>query len=395
MSFPTITVRIAFATGPLATPTWTDVSDYLEAFRIKRGRQDELNRVEAGTAEVKLRNRDRRFDPTYTSGPYYGTILPMRRINIRAVWSAVTYDLYTGYVEAWPTDWPLRDDSSVTLPCADAFTYFSKAELSVSPGAQTADLSISDILTLANWPPADKSLNTGASTLQAWSESEGNVLAMFQRLTDSENGYLWMGTEGKVYFRERYHRLLASTSNTSQATFGDGVGELPYSAIEPSFDDTFIFNDVRITRTGGVQQTNADSASISAYFRRPMRKTDLLMATDAEAADAVNWLLNLYKEPALRIKSLTVNPQTDNANLWPQVLARDFHNRITVKRTPPGGGNVLSLDCYIEGVEHVLTAGPQQEWTTTWNLSPTTTLNLWLLDDAVLSVLNSTTILAY
>lgn len=68
MTWPTINVECMFS-----SPTWTDISTWVQEINIKRGvsRVDSpLLRYEAGTAEIKLDNRDRRFDPTNLSGPY-------------------------------------------------------------------------------------------------------------------------------------------------------------------------------------------------------------------------------------------------------------------------------------------------------------------------------------
>lgn len=102
MALPTIAVAIAFTTNPASTPSWTDVTTYVAGFTYNRGRSHELENVQAGTASVMLDNRDRRFDPTYASSPYSPNVRPMRRLRIQAVWSAVTYDLFHGYIEAWP-----------------------------------------------------------------------------------------------------------------------------------------------------------------------------------------------------------------------------------------------------------------------------------------------------
>jgi len=399
MSLPTITARIAFATGPLAvTPTWTDVSSYVRKVSIRRGRQDELNRMEAGTATVVLDNLDRRFDPTYTGGAYYGTVLPMRKINIRATWNAVTYDLFTGYIESWPPSWQLDGDSSVTLPCVDGFTYFAHALLTLSvtsDGSGSQIKTSTRILDSLSWPPLDQSINAGDSVLQAWTMTNETVLQRMQLITDSENGFLWMATDGKIYFRERSYRLTHAASVTSQATFGDSGAELPYSEIVPAFDDEFIYNDIHITRAGGAEQVASDATSQDSYFKRSLTKTGLLMTTDNEASDAANWLLGQYKDPALRFRRVTINPQYDPTNLWPQSLGRDFHDRITVKRRPPGGGNVITQDCFVEGIAHEFDAGPQTSWLTTWNLSPASSSSYWVLDDAILSILDSTTKLVY
>ncbi|WP_204064183.1 hypothetical protein [Planobispora siamensis] len=55
------------------SPTWTDISAWTRGVFTRRGasRVDgPLLRYEAGTATVRLDNRDRRFDPTNLAGPY-------------------------------------------------------------------------------------------------------------------------------------------------------------------------------------------------------------------------------------------------------------------------------------------------------------------------------------
>lgn len=102
MTFPAITVECAFTTAPLTTPgAWTDLTAYVRGIDINRGRNHELVRSQAGTCSVRLKNTDRRFDPSNTAGPYYPNVIPMRRIRVRAVHNAVTYDLFQGYVENW------------------------------------------------------------------------------------------------------------------------------------------------------------------------------------------------------------------------------------------------------------------------------------------------------
>ncbi|HXI19100.1 MAG TPA: hypothetical protein VNM48_22265, partial [Chloroflexota bacterium] len=68
----TISVDIALTTAPTAAPAWTSVTDYVEAFSLRRGRQGPLETAGAGSATLRLTNGDRRFDPRHTTGPYYG-----------------------------------------------------------------------------------------------------------------------------------------------------------------------------------------------------------------------------------------------------------------------------------------------------------------------------------
>jgi hypothetical protein len=85
MSWPTLTVECAFGSDASnASPSWQEITDYVREVRIRRGRQFELDRIDASTLALKLDNSDRRFDPSYVSGPYYPNVLPMRRMRVRA-----------------------------------------------------------------------------------------------------------------------------------------------------------------------------------------------------------------------------------------------------------------------------------------------------------------------
>lgn len=66
--FPYTTVEIQFEDD-----VWTDVTPWFRGAKVRRGSTNvdsPVLRYETGTAEVRLDNRDRRFDPTNLSGPY-------------------------------------------------------------------------------------------------------------------------------------------------------------------------------------------------------------------------------------------------------------------------------------------------------------------------------------
>jgi concanavalin A-like lectin/glucanase superfamily protein len=124
---PVVTVEVAFTTDPLTTPgSWTDISQYVRELTVKRGRDHELSRTQAGEATLRLRNTDRRFDPVNGSSPYSPNVVPMRRIRIRATFESVTYDLFQGFVENWGQLWPPRPvnaagDAECVATAVDAF----------------------------------------------------------------------------------------------------------------------------------------------------------------------------------------------------------------------------------------------------------------------------------
>jgi len=124
MDGATVTVEIAFTNSPMtanASCTWVDVTAYVRSWSTRRGRTSELSQFSPGTAQVVLDNRSRLFDPSNTTGTYYGNLLPMRKIRIRASSGVTSATVFTGHVMGWPIDYPGMTDSTVTLQCVDAF----------------------------------------------------------------------------------------------------------------------------------------------------------------------------------------------------------------------------------------------------------------------------------
>lgn len=121
-TFPIPGVFIAFTDGPyIANPSWTEITPYVRSISTSRGRADDLEDFAAGTAQLILDNRDRRFDPFYTTGPYYQKLTPRRQIRIVGQANGVNYEVFRGYVAGWPVQWSEAGyDSTVTIQCFDA-----------------------------------------------------------------------------------------------------------------------------------------------------------------------------------------------------------------------------------------------------------------------------------
>ena len=90
-TLPTTKTEISFAsTWDAASPTWVDVSDYVRSIEISRGRAEDLNPFDNGTARVELDNRDGRFNPSNTAGPYYPNVKPRKQIQITSTYEVPT-----------------------------------------------------------------------------------------------------------------------------------------------------------------------------------------------------------------------------------------------------------------------------------------------------------------
>ena len=108
VALPTTKVEISFASAwDAVSPTWVDVTSYVRSIEINRGRRADLNPFDNGTARVELDNRDGRFNPSNTAGPYYPNVKPRRQIKITATYTTATRtNLVTNpSFETNTTDW--------------------------------------------------------------------------------------------------------------------------------------------------------------------------------------------------------------------------------------------------------------------------------------------------
>ena len=107
----------------VTTVVWTDITPYVLPWRTGRGREPKKPpaHFDPGLANLTLNNRDRRFDPTNTAGPYYPHLKPARvRLRIRATWLGITRHVFTGYVKRWPPEWTSSATSTVRITAVDA-----------------------------------------------------------------------------------------------------------------------------------------------------------------------------------------------------------------------------------------------------------------------------------
>ena len=127
MAWPTPKVSIAFDDGPyVASPVWTDITSYVYSADVSRGRSDDYSQF-IGTAQVVLDNNSRLFDPFYTSGTYYGKLLPRRQIKIEGVSNSVTYAVFRGFVDGFPAAWDQAGKfATTTLSCFDGLSLLSQ-----------------------------------------------------------------------------------------------------------------------------------------------------------------------------------------------------------------------------------------------------------------------------
>jgi hypothetical protein len=192
---------------------------------------------------------------------------------------------------------------------------------------------------------------------------------------DNVDAMLFIGSSGEWTFLDAAHRS-SSPYNTVQSTFGDAGGsELPYLDLTLDGSDAFIFNEWNVTREQGRKLTNdlgetktaTDATSISRYFNRPASLTDVPVITDTDSTAIATAMLAKYKDPMVRITSISFNTLDSGTAL--EVFRREIGDKIRVLRTPPGGGARIQEDLWIQKIE-ISGANDGAPWSVRFGVSP-------------------------
>lgn len=381
-TFPTLTVRAALATAAFsATPTWSTLTSDAREIAIKRGRQHELDRIEAGTCSVAFNNLVGNYWPGNSGGAYYPNVLPGKRVNVRAVFDAVTYDLYTGFLESWQHSFEGSGDKvpRVVVRAADLLKNLNLTVLNGAYPQEFSDVRVGKALDALGWPAGNRDISAGATLLPAQTFVDKNALEHLHEIQQSELGVVFVAGDGDVQFHDRQQRT-RSPYTVSQATFGDDAGEMGYTDIEFEYSDKYIYNSIQVTMIGGVPQLVSDATSISAYGKRSLVRDNLLFISNRESENQANRLLTLWKNPQFKPRAIVIRPQGNPTNLFPKVLSYDIGTRLTLRL------DKASIDkaVHIEGIRHTIRP---KYWETRWELSDAeAVVAYWLLGTSTLGI---------
>lgn len=345
-----------------------DITDQVMSVSTRRGRNRILSNFEAGTATVTINDPNSDFNPQNVSGPYYGKLIPLRKIRIYAdtVSGGETYRiaLFSGYINSFDTSFYQGVDSTstVTLQCTDGFRLLNNVATGETPvpGCSAGQLSgarINTLLNFAGFPTSMRSIDDGNSTMQADPGGNRSILAAIQTVEQSEFGAFFMSRQGEAKFLSRT-RVSEAADFTARLFSDVGTpGDLTYTNLDFAFDDQLILNDVTVTRVGGTPQNAQSAESIAAYFIKSGQRSDILVETDSESLDQAETLLNARKNSDIRIDAMTLNLLADGTEFETLAnLSMDIYTLINITKSMPGGSSI-NRELFVQGVQHDVRPG--------------------------------------
>jgi hypothetical protein len=201
-------------------------------------------------------------------------------------------------------------------------------------------------------------------------------------------------TESGKLFAERDYYGLAYQSRDVRYN-PDPASEaftIDYADLEPGTeladDDQKLVNSVDASRPGGATQRVTAPSSVVAFGEYP-KPLDILKTSDNSVLDAAYWLVSRYANPGPELREVAIEAYTMPAFL--DVLDADISSYFTIFNLP-AQAPTSSLRVTVEGYTETL---KEKSHVIQFHTSATVNDSVWVLDDSVYSVLDSTTRLAY
>jgi len=306
-----------------------DVTPSVITYGIGRGKSRQLDRYQAGKANVTLDNNTRVFDPLFGESPYRGQLLPKRALRITSN-SVVQYE---GLIDDWDLTYSPQGNSFAGIIASDAFAQFSNQTLRGGTATpQTTGERISTVLTNAGvqWPNTRTDLETGRQDLQGDVIADGvGALQYLNLITESEPGSLFIGKSGDVVFRDR----AAATAGTPLLFADDGTG-IPYQALEVVYGAELLFNEVTVERKNGGTAVATNTGSQNEYGILSLSRTGLPLDSDTSAENLAQYLVSQFAEPEYRFESIEIEIIDLPIETQTAILNLELADFVQVKFTP-------------------------------------------------------------
>ena len=323
---------------------------------------------QAAQATFRIVDPNGDWNPSNTASPYYGYLTVNRKIRFTANYGTQGYFLFSGYIQAYNYSYPKNQEIGyVDLVCTDAFRLLALAGITTvasTSAGETTGQRIGKILDQVSFPSSMRAIETGSTTVQADPSTLRTSLAAIQNCEFSEQGAFYINGAGNATFLSRA-TVEKSAGGTATFFCNDGTG-ISYFDFKPAFDDKLIINQATITRVGGTAQSASNAASVAKYFPHSVNYDNLVVQTDADAANIAKAYVATRAETTLRIDSLTLDLTTPNYSAGiTAALSFDYFSNVRFKNVGIDG-TVIDKTLQVVGIAHEITPN---SWKTTFTLS--------------------------
>jgi len=344
---------------------WTDVSPWVRKVQSNRELTSDLRAWSAGKCTIVLNNVDGRFSPDNLAGPYVAggisQIIPGRPAQITMSYAGITYPIFFGYIDVWSEGYdmfgPRKGDAYMEASGSDEWQRISRPDgvaLTPAGAGETFGARVMRVLNSIGFSrTAD--LDVGSIPFQATDLSSKPVDELVVTAA-SEGGTIMIGPDGTLIGRDRYSLVEDTRSVNVQTVFGDGGGsEVPWEKLDVSpLSTDQVINTAQYTAVGGVQQLAFDPSSRALYgiiSDGASWADKLICVNDSDVDVLAQWTVMANKDPAVRIKSITLRPRCNPDLMIPKTLGAQIRDLIeAVIRPPSGTGHIINRSCFISGI---------------------------------------------
>jgi hypothetical protein len=276
-----------------------DITDRLIGASVSRGKNQALDRIDAGISSITVDNSDRHFDPLYPNGPYFGQLIPRRTVRV----TCNSQPVFIGAIDDFEIAYAPSNQSQVRIDVSDAFSTLTNSGLEeFTPTSQLSGARVNAVLDRPeiDWPANQREIDPGNSTMLGALVSEGtSVLEYLQLVSNSEFGNLFIGKDGKVVFRERN-----AVPNTPNIVFSDEVvaGEfqgIQFASVNNVFGSENLYNRILISNAAetALEASANDADSQAVFGPRSYSATGLLVESQTQLQFLADFLLFRFKDP--------------------------------------------------------------------------------------------------
>lgn len=374
---------------------WVVVSSDVLAASTSRGRDRWGERVRTSTAQIVFANDTGRYNPE-SGVPGIGglTLRPGRRIRFSGNAGAGWIPLFTGVIDALEESYAPGGENIITTMLAYGYAGLLANEnppalgSAVGAGDLTSER-VDRVLDAFGWPDetGDRSIQTGIHTMPSTTLARSR-LEEIQRAATAEGTVFFFDGDGIPTFKALGWLNTDTRSITTQIYPGRGnAGDPEIIGVRTEWSAQLIRNDVQYTRVGGSMvrvQDYASQALYGAVFSEVV--TDLELQTDAQVTTLADRFLAARAYDQLRLRELELHAADgDTAEALLELELGDLVEA-TVETLH---GWDYTVEAHVMGIDYRVTA---DDWVLRLRLDPDlASTAYWVLEDATLGVLGSTT----